>query len=211
MISVINVTIFQSVTNLSLRRKMKLTKKQLISAAAITVLAGGIGLSSISMVSAQTGTNQDREETLASRIATKFNINKDEVKAEIKAQHDENRAEHEAEMKQNRETQLQKLVDSGKITADQKTAIIAKMDEMHTKMEELRNNGKTKEENKEAHKALHDEFKTWVESQNINMDDIRPEGKEDKGGRRGMHRGGMMEDDPDQSTSNTSSTSTTNQ
>ena len=207
MISVINVTIFQSVTNLSLRRKMKLTKKQLISAAAVTVLAGGIGLSSISMVSAQTGTNQDREETLASRIATKFNINKDEVKAEIKAQHDENRAEHEAEMKQNRETQLQKLVDSGKITADQKTAIIAKMDKMHTKMEELRNNGKTKEENKEAHKALHDEFKTWVESQNINMDDIRP-----ADGPGGMgRRGGPDGDGPDQSTSTTSSTSTTNQ
>lgn len=165
---------------------MKLTKKQLIAALAVTVLAGGIGLSSISMVSAQTGTKQDREESLASRIATKFNINKDEVKAEIKAEHDQNRTEHEAEMKQNRETQLQKLVDSGKITSDQKTAIIAKMDEMHTKMEELRNNGKTKEENKEAHKALHDEFKTWVESQNINMDDIRPEGKE---GGRG-HRGG---------------------
>jgi hypothetical protein len=186
MISVINVTIFQSVTNLSLRRKMKLTKKQLISAAAVTVLAGGIGLSSISMVSAQTGTNQDREETLASRIATKFNINKDEVKAEIKAQHDENRAEHEAEMKQNRETQLQKLVDSGKITADQKTAIIAKMDEMHTKMEELRNNGKTKEENKDAHKAIKDEFKAWAESQGINLDDIRPTERKEKGGNGGQ-------------------------
>lgn len=186
MISAINGAIFQLATNLSLRRKMKLTKKQLISAAAITVLAGGIGLSSISMVSAQTGTKQDREESLASRISTKFNINKDEVKAEIKAEHDQNRTEHEAEMKQKREEHLQKLVDAGTITAEQKTAIIAKQDEIHTKMEELRNNGKTKEENKEAHKAIKDEFKTWVESQNINMDDIRPEGKE---GRRG-HRGG---------------------
>jgi SMC interacting uncharacterized protein involved in chromosome segregation len=60
---------------------------------------------------------------------------------------------------------------------------------MHTKMEELRNNGKTKEENKEAHKALHDEFKTWVESQNINMDDIRPADGPEGMGR--VHHGPM--------------------
>lgn len=164
---------------------MKLSKKQLISAAVVAVLAGGIGLTSVSNVSAEKVNNGHRADSLASRIATKFNINKDEVKAEIKAEHDQNRTEHEAEMKQKREEKLQKLVDSGKITADQKTAIIAKMDEMHTKMEELRNNGKTRKENKDAAKAIKDEFKTWAESQGINLDDIRPEGKEGGRGHRG--------------------------
>jgi hypothetical protein len=186
MISAINRKLsVNKVTSLSLRRKMKLTKKQLISAAIVTVLAGGIGLSTVSNVSAQQD-QKDGGDSIAQRIATKFNLNKDEVKAEIDAQHEEDHTAREAEMKQNRETQLQELVDSGKITADQKTAIIAKEDETHTKMEELRNNGKTREENKEAHKALHDEFKTWVESQNISMDDIRPaDGPEGMG--RGHH------------------------
>lgn len=168
---------------------MKINKKQLISVAAITVLAGGIGLAGVSRVSAQQAQNGDKSDTLAQRIATKFNLNKDEVKTEIDAQRSEDHAAHEAEMKQNRETHLQKLVDAGKITADQKAAIIAKQDEIHTKMEELRNNGKTREENKDAAKALHDEFETWAKSQNINLDDIRPA---DGGGPRGGHHGGMM-------------------
>ncbi len=171
---------------------MKLTKKQLISAAIVTVLAGGIGLTSVASVSAQQA-NQDRGDSIAQRIATKFNLNKDEVKAELDAQREEDRTTHEAEMKTKREENLQKLVDAKTITAEQKTAIIAKQDEIHTKMEELRNNGKTRDENKDAMKALHDEFKTWAESQNINLDDIRPADGEGKG----MHRGGMMGDKED--------------
>jgi outer membrane murein-binding lipoprotein Lpp len=179
---------------------MKLTKKQLISAVIVTVLAGGIGLTSVASVSAQQGNGGDMVDSLASRIATKFNINKDEVRTEIEAQHKENHQAREAKMKQKREEHLQKLADEGKITADQKKAIIAKQDELHNKMEELRNNGKTKEENKDAAKAIHEELKTWAKSQNINLDDIHPELKGK--GSRGMHRGKMMggrEDGPQDS------------
>ena len=178
---------------------MKLSKKQLVTAAIVTVLAGGVGLTSVASVSAMQG-NTDRGETLAQRIATKFNLNKDEVKAEIDAQHEENKAAHEAEMKTKREEHLQKLVDAGKITAEQKTALEAKFDEQKTKMEELRNNGKTREENKDAAKAIKDEFKTWAEGQGINLDDIRPEGKDGHGPRGGKMHGdkGMMNEGDDQ-------------
>lgn len=173
---------------------MKLTRKQLISAAVVTVLAGGIGLVGVASVSAERG-RSDRSETMAQRIATKFNLNKDEVKAEMDAQKEEDRAAHQAERKQKREEHLQKLVDEGKITAEQKDAIITKQDEIHTRIEELRNNGKTREENKDAAKAIKDEFKAWAESQGINLEDIKPEGKEGRGGEgehRGGPRGGMM-------------------
>lgn len=174
---------------------MKLTKKQLISAAIVTVLAGGIGLTSVASVSAHQANGGNRADSLASRIATKFNLNKDEVKTEIEAQHKENHQAMEAEMKQKREEHLQKLVDQSKITEEQKTAIIAKQDEIHTKMEELRNNGKTKRENKEAAKAIHEDFKTWAKSQNINLKDIHPNFK-GKGPKR-MHRDGKMDNGED--------------
>jgi hypothetical protein len=172
---------------------MKLTKKQLISAAIVTALAGGIGLTGVASVSAQQAQQDDGSSSLADRLATKFNLNKDEVKTEIDAEHEARHAERETEMKQNRETQLQKLVDAGTITADQKAAIIAKQDEIHTKMEELKNNGKTRDENKDAMEALRDEFETWAESQGINLDDIRPA----DGGRggKGKHGGPMSSDD----------------
>lgn len=63
--------------------------------------------------------------TLISRIAQKFNLKEDDVKAVFEAVRDE----HQEQMKKDREESLSKAVSDGVITEKQKQAILVKMDE----------------------------------------------------------------------------------
>lgn len=98
-------------------------KKSLLVAGAVTTL----GLATIAGVSAfamggSHGSNSDEAE-LVTRIAQRFNISP----AEVQAVFDEHqRAEREAEISE----RLQKLVDKGKITVEQKTLIESKLKEL---------------------------------------------------------------------------------
>lgn len=92
-------------------------KGGLLAVAAVSALAVGAG----SMASAQGG-NSD---TLVDKIATKFNLNKDDVQAVV----DEDRSARQAERLADVSKDLQDAVDAGKITAEQKTLIENKMKE----------------------------------------------------------------------------------
>lgn len=154
---------------------------------------GILGVGSLG-VSALSSSNQDG---LAARLATKFGLNKEDVSKEIEAYRDEQHAEREAEMKTKLSEALQKKVDDGTITAEQKTALEAKLEERRAahkaEMEANKDSGTRPSESemetkREAEKA---EMETWLKEQGINLslEELLP--APDKGGHgpRGEGRG----------------------
>lgn len=113
----------------------------LASMAAITALTIGAG----SMALAENGNNNG---TLADRIATKFNLNKDDVQAVFNEDRQAKQAERAAELSKN----LQTAVDSGKLTAEQKTLIENKV-----------------KENQAARSAEMTSLQEWATKNNIEM------------------------------------------
>ena len=137
---------------------MKRIKKSLL-VAGVLATAGISSLGAVSMASAATSsTGQD---SLIDKIASKFKLNKDEVKAVF----DEDRTTREAEREQKMKDKLAQAVKDGKLTQAQADKITAKMAEMKTFMESLKD--KTETERKSAMDTKRDEIKKWIEDNNI--------------------------------------------
>lgn len=129
---------------------------------------GSVGLSSLAgvgMVSA--ASNTDHQDSLVSKIATKFNVNKEDVQKLF----DEERAARQAEHEKEVSDRLQKLVDAGTITADQKTAIEDKLKELKASREAERENMKnlTEEERKAKMDAKRTELENWAKEQGLDL------------------------------------------
>ena len=156
---------------------MKVTKKMILPAMALTVVGASV-LGSSAAVSAQsTG------DSLVEKITSRFSLNQDEVQAVFDEVHDEKRAEHQAELSEN----LQAKVDDGTITAEQKTLIEQKLEEKQAEREANRDQDLTREERREQHEQEREEFKTWAENNNIPLEQLElGPGK----GHRGLHRQG---------------------
>jgi len=99
-----------------------LTKKSLLIAGAVTTL----GLAGAFGTHAAFATHNMNNDELVEKIATKFNLNE----ADVQAVFDEYKSDQEAERTSE---YLQKLVDKGKITAQQKTLIEDKLSELRDK------------------------------------------------------------------------------
>lgn len=99
--------------------------------------------------------------SIVEKLAAKFNLNKDELKAVF----EEDRNEHEADRYALWVEKLDQLVADGKLTGEQKDAIIAKYDEMHDKRLDMMN--MDPEERKETFKKLHDEVFAWAQDNGI--------------------------------------------
>lgn len=108
---------------------------------------------------------------LVDKIATKFNLNKDEVQKLF----DQDRTEHEAQREKEQATRLQKLVDAGTITATQKTAIEAKVKELKAEREVDRTSAKDLSD--EERKSKMDEERTaldsWAKAQGLDLSKLR--------------------------------------
>lgn len=87
------------------------------------VLAGIAGTTTLAATAVNAQSNGD---TLVEKIASKFNLNKSDVQAVFDEAHDEHEAEKQAEFSDD----LQDKVDSGDITAEQKTLIENKFKEL---------------------------------------------------------------------------------
>ena len=150
------------------------------------LLIGGttlaIGLASVAgagVVSAENGTNGNVG--IADRIAQKFNLKS----ADVQKVFEEQRATHEAEHKATLNVNLDQAVTDGKITADQKTKLVAKLEEMKANRPDFRN--MTEAERTAAKTAMETkrtEFEAWLKANNIPTD-ILPNGG--MGGPRGGH------------------------
>ena len=162
---------------------MKLSKN-LLAAIAVTTIASG-SIIGIGAASAQSSNNG--QDSLVSKIAEKFNLDKTAVQSVFDEQH----AAREAEIQAKIADRLQSLVDSGKITAEQKTALEAKQAEMKATREALKDQNLTREEMHTKMEEARTTFETWAKDQGIDLSVIRPEGGPMGRGdhRRGMHYG----------------------
>jgi hypothetical protein len=98
-------------------------KKSLIAASIAT--AGAAGILMVGGVAfAQTPSNS---QGLSQAIASKFNLNKDDVQKVIEQQHAQKTSDH-----------LDKMMENGKITADQKALIAAKQAEIKPRLDAAR-------------------------------------------------------------------------
>jgi hypothetical protein len=102
-----------------------LTKKSLLIAGAVTTL-GVAGAAGMNTAFAQNNSNNDYDELVA-KLALKFNVSEEEVQAVF----DEYKSDQQEEKVS---AYLQKLVDKGKITVEQKTAIETKLGEIRVEM-----------------------------------------------------------------------------
>lgn len=123
-------------------------------------------------------------DTLVEKLATKFNVKTEDVQAVF----DENRQEHEAERAKKQEEHLTQLVTDGKLTEDQKNALIAKRQEMEAKRDSMRDSLKnaSKEEHKAAREQHHNEMDQWFQDQGIDRGVLHPagDGRMDDGRKR---------------------------
>ncbi len=151
--------------------KMKKSKKVILPA----LLLGTIAITGVGVSSASADETENPRTSIIQRIAEKFNLNEDEVKTVF----EEHKAERQEEMKQKHEEHLNKLVSEGKLTEDQKNALIAKREEMREKYgkgtDEWKN--KTPEEKREMMEQHREEMEKWAEENGIDLKDLRPEGK----------------------------------
>lgn len=153
---------------------------------------GLASLTGLGVVSA--ATNNNGQQGLVDKIASQFNLNKDDVQKVF----DDNRAEHEAERQAKASERLQSLVDDGTITAEQKSAIETKMAELKSKREANREEFKNLSE--DERKAKMDEKRTeleaWATEQGLDLTKL----KGIFGGHHGPGHGhgpGHAEDGPD--------------
>jgi hypothetical protein len=108
---------------------------------------------------------QSEPTDLIQKIADRFGLNKDDVKAVF----DQNREEHHAKMEEKFTAKLDQYVKDGKITEEQKQLIINKRKEMHsereTNMPAMQNltAGEHRQKMEEKRTAL----ETWAKQNNI--------------------------------------------
>ncbi len=133
----------------------------------VSGVIGAVGLGSLasaSAVSAATSTNND---TIVDKLASRFNLNKDEVKQVFEDEHKAHMAERQAKLAD----KLQALVDNKTITAEQKTAIEAKLTELHTKHQANRDAMKdlTPEEHKAKMEQERSALEAWAKEQGLDL------------------------------------------
>lgn len=149
-----------------------------------TVLGGGLFA-----VQASAATPSSEDDSLANKIATKFNLNKEDVQATVKEHRTEKRAEHKAEHQKRLDDRLAQAVKDGKITEEQKTKIVDYLKSQESFLEGLKDMNKD-----ERHKAMEsrkEEVKKWASDNGIDLKYVMPGGGE-RGpgghGPRGHHK-----------------------
>ena len=125
-----------------------------------TLTAGGFFL-----VGTASADNSSRRTSIIERIASRFNLNKNDVQSVF----DEQRKAHREEMTKQLETRLSEAVSKGTINEEQKSLILTKHEELQKEREadlESRHDMTPEERRADAQKHR-DEMKSWAEANNI--------------------------------------------
>jgi len=124
-------------------------------------------------------------DTMAARIATKFNLNQSDVQKVVDEVHIENQTARAAE----RSTDLQAKVDAGTITTAQKTLIENKIKEIEAQREADRTSNLTREEIQTKMQASRVALEKWATDNGIDVRLVMMGGMGGHGeGGRGMGR-----------------------
>lgn len=145
-----------------------MTKKTLLIPVSALVLTMGVIYAAPSMVSAQV--SDSSIPPLAQRIAERFKLNPEEVQQVFSEYKDEMHAEHEARMLD----KFDQLVSEGKITEDQRNAIVDKLTTLREEHDSQAWQSLSKEERRKKMESKHEELKAWAEAQGIELDVIMP-------------------------------------
>jgi|GEM_PF-1243441 len=147
-----------------------------------TALFVGSAYLTLQSVSALIGLGNGEYPDLIKNLAAKFNADPAEVEQVFEDTHD-----------QMIESRLDTAVAEGKITSDQKTLIINKMEEFQTKIDEINDQELTATERRDALENLHEEVRDWADKNDIPLMYLMVNGRGMNGGMmdRGMVRGGM--------------------
>lgn len=159
---------------------MYLNKKLIVGASALGIigtatLSTGAFAATNNTDSSNTNTNSsltagDKMSSLVEKIATKFNLNKDDVQKVF----DEDRQKHHQAMQQRLEDTLTQAVKDGKLTEDQKSKLLAKMDELHTKYGPENNQSISRHAMRQNHQAELSELQSWARENGINLSTVLP-------------------------------------
>jgi hypothetical protein len=160
-----------------LNRGIAIMNSKLKKSLAVAGIASGVGLAVVAgtgMVSAASSPNASStngQSSLIDKIASKFNLNKNDVKAVF----DQDRADHQAERQTKVEDRLNQAVTDKKITSDQKDKILAKLKEIKADMQAQKDNegdamkDKTPAERKAAMDAQRADLEKWASDNGIPM------------------------------------------
>lgn len=168
----------------------RITRTLLVGGAITTVGLASLGIASTAHAATK---NNDPQSSIIDKLATTFNLNKDEVKKVF----DEERAAHRAEHTARLTDRLNQLVADKKLTQEQADKLAAKADELHKAREADKNTVRnlTPEERIAARDAQRDELKKWLSDNGIDEQYVRfllgghhgPGGKGMQGGRERRH------------------------
>lgn len=137
--------------------------KQKILIPVLTIAVVGATFFGLSQTAQAEGTETKPMETLVQAISQKFGLNE----AEVQAVFDEQREKHHTQMQEKLEKRLDQAVTDGKITEDQKIAILEKHEEMQKNHESLKD--MTPEERKTYMQQKHEELQSWAEAEGIDL------------------------------------------
>jgi hypothetical protein len=163
---------------------MNIRKPLLIAGVVSSVAFATVG--GAHAVSAATTPN---DESLAQKIALKFNLQEKDVKSFIDENRTARREQHREEHKTKINGRLDQAVKDGKITAQQKDLIIAKLAEVHKAHEADHEamKDKTPEEQRNFREAKRTEIENWANKNNIPTEYILMGGKGKMGGGHSRH------------------------
>lgn len=173
---------------------MKITKST-ASKIALSVVGLGavaaVGLSTVPTVLAQ-GPDEGRI-ALVQLIAEKFGLNQDEVQTVFDEHHQAMEEQRQQEMQQGLEEKLAQAVTDGKITEEQKQAVLEKHQWVRSQMEALKD--LDEEERHVKMDEIREQVKTWAEENGIDLSEIIIFGEGPRGGHGGPM--GRPEDRPE--------------
>ena len=116
--------------------------------------------------------SSDSQDGLASKIASRFNLDQNEVKSVIGEYRTEHREEHQKEHRQKLEERLGKAVSDGKLTEDQKVKIIEYLSSQESFFENLVD--QTREARRDAIKTHREEVNQWAADNGIPKEYVLP-------------------------------------
>ncbi len=150
-----------------------ISKKNIIIPALTIATVVGIGVYGIGKVSA----DEDKQISIAEKIAEKFNLNKDYVQEVIDNDREEMRERQHLKL----EERLSELVSKGELTQDQKETYLEKLSTMRSE----RDNGKdlSREERQAERENHRAEMEKWAEENGLNLENLNIGAGFGKGGR----------------------------